>query len=743
MNVIEEKILKPLNPQQREAVMALDGPVLIVAGAGSGKTRAITHRMAWLIAARKVPAWNIFAATFTNKAAGEMRHRVLELLNLPPSTRFSIATFHSHCAAILRREAAAAGLNPNFTICDESDQLGLIKKVMRDAGLKPEDIHPAQAQWFITQCKMKLQSPDAAEQELAGAPDDAQPALLVDIYRRYQNELEACSGLDFEDLIVRTVDLFRSRPEVLEQYQRRYQFILIDEYQDTNFSQFVLIRLLADAHKNVCVVGDEDQSIYSWRGAEITNLLEFPRYFPGARIIKLERNYRSHGNILKAAGAVIANNRQRIGKTLFTDKPAGPPLGLIKAQRERDEAESVAACILRLNAVEGVPLREMAVFYRANSLSRNFEDALRANGIAYTVVGGVKFYDRAEIKDCLAYLRALVNPDDVLSLVRIINKPARGIGVRSVEQAQALARQAGVPLYELITHDGRMEELSGAVRNRLAAFGAQLRRWSGLKDRLPPSALMKTILDDTGYLNWLKKTEGFLFEGKRENVEELISTMKQYETDHPNDNLHDYLNAVALTQSVDEYDRGADSVSLMTVHSAKGLEFDTVFIVGLEDGVFPSRLAVEQQGDLEEERRLFYVALTRARRRCFLSFARSRMMFGQVRWSVPSPFLYETPRDVLVTAEEALDWAGEYTGAAPSAIPLASDRTGAAIRSDAAPPPASVSAPDVGREVRHPFFGPGRIVDVKGTGRRRKLVIAFADGLVHEILEAYAQLEYK
>lgn len=715
---ITQKILDPLNPQQREAVLAVDGPVLIVAGAGSGKTRAITHRMAYLIAAKKIPAWHIFAATFTNKAAGEMRHRVLGLLNLPPSTRFSIATFHSHCANILRREAVAAELNTNFTICDESDQLAIIKKVVKELGFKPEDLNPGHAQWFINQAKMKLQLPADLEKEL----DSDRDSMLLDVFRRYQREMAESNGVDFEDLILKVVDLFQKRPDVLEQYQKRYQYVLIDEYQDTNYSQLMLVRLLGGAHKNVCVVGDEDQSIYSWRGAEIENLLKFPEHFPGARIIKLEQNYRSHGNILKAAGAVIENNKLRIGKKLFTDKDDGPPLGLIKAGREREEADYVAGCILHLNANEGVPLKEIAVFYRANSLSRTFEDALRSNGIPYAVVGGVKFYDRAEIKDCLGYLRLMVNPGDTISLMRVINKPSRGIGAKTVEQVQALARTRDITPFEVLADADRLDELSAALQKKLGAAGRQFKKWYDQKARLAPSDLMRQILDDTGYLDWLKKTEGIQFEGKRENVEELISAMKMYEADHPTDGLADYLNAVALTASVDEFDKGADCVALMTIHSAKGLEFDTVFIVGLEDGIFPSKLAVDEQGTLEEERRLFYVAVTRARRRCFLSCASSRMMFGKVRWNVPSPFLYEVPRDILAAAGEALDHSSDYTG--PRMKP----------REEAASP--------VGRRVKHSFFGEGQIVGIKGAGAKRKLVIAFSDGFVHEILESYAQLEF-
>jgi DNA helicase-2/ATP-dependent DNA helicase PcrA len=636
-------ILDPLNPAQREAVCYTDGPLLVIAGAGSGKTRVITHRIAYLIVEHGVAPWRIFAATFTNKAAGEMKRRVLKLLSLPPTTRLSIATFHSLCATILRKEGSKIGLSPRFIICDERDQVSLIKECITALDLKQTDIPPQHVQWFINQAKIRSLGPSDLDKSFTTRHGEVYGKL----YELYQRRLQENDAVDFEDLILHVVNLFQNDAQTLQHYQRMYQHILVDEYQDTNYLQYLLVKALAAEHRQICVVGDEDQSIYSWRGAELSNLLDFQKHFPEAKLVRLEQNYRSVGNILKAAGGVIANNKRRLGKSLWTTREDGERIYLLRGENEYDEAREVVSTILELHYNEGLPYSSCAIFYRQNSISRCLEDALRERNIPYRVIGGIRFYDRAEIKDLVAYLNVVVNPENSLSLRRIINKPRRGLGDKSILKIDTLASERAASFHHALLQAIEDEILSQTTVRKAQEFLAMLADWrSALKRKTKPLQLLETILQDTRYVESLGDEKSLEVIMKKENIEELKNAIAQYFAEHRGVHLEDFLSMVALASHQDELRDDEESVSLMTIHCAKGLEFDVVFIVAMEEPIFPNRRSVEESGDLEEERRLFYVGMTRARKRCFLSRAECRNCYGTVTYNVPSLFLRELPHDV-------------------------------------------------------------------------------------------------
>ncbi len=737
-----QQLIDSLNPAQREAVTTADGPLLVIAGAGSGKTRVITHRIAWLVRTCNVEPWRIFAATFTNKAAEEMRLRVGRLVPGSDVARLSISTFHSLCVGILRREAQHAGLSPRFTICDDNDQLALIKDCLRSMGMAPKSVGPEQIRNYIAAAKIQMLDPEAARHQMQW---EVGP-IAADVYDLYQKRLVAGDGVDFDDLILHVVRIFQREPEVLAHYQRRWRYLLVDEYQDTNRVQFELVRLLAAGHGNLCVVGDEDQSIYSWRGAEIENLLKFPDIFPGTRIVRLEQNYRSTETILRAASAVIANNRQRLGKELWSERGLGERITMIAGWNERDEAATVVQAIRWLNRLRGVPLSEIAVFYRVNALSRVFEDQLRQAGINYRVIGGIKFYDRAEVKDLLAYLRLVVNPRDGAALARVINKPARGIGEKSIAALFQDAAAKNISLYDALIaqKNDKGGALSGKARLGANTLVTLLAQWAEFSENHTPQEVLERILRDTGYEDALGSQGDLDAITRRENVAELVSALEQFHENDREATLADFLERVALVTAQDEMAEG-EAVSLMTMHCAKGLEFRAVFIVGMEDPLFPSQRAVEDQGNFEEERRLFYVGITRARDLLFLTRADSRTLHGRPCYNTPSLFLREVPAELLRMIEDARREWNERTldGAEGAALrdhgpervaeALADpvyDRSGAAAGKFA-----------VGMRVSHERLGEGEIVGVSGDGERRKITVRFDAGLEMEILERYGGLQ--
>ena len=636
-------LLKGLNPAQQKAVQLTDGPQLIIAGAGSGKTRVITHKIAYLIKNKKIPPWRILAVTFTNKAANEMKERVINLLDFPGEVRLNISTFHSMCARFLRREAPKVGLTPHYSIIDERDQMALIKDCMKLLEISKQELEPKTARQVINHAKINFLGPDDVENQFFGVAGDALPK----VFRLYQKRLKKSDAMDFEDLILYMVKLFREDPETRRFYQERFQYILVDEYQDTNLVQYEFIRLLADHHRNLCVVGDEDQSIYSWRGAKITNLLDFEKHFPGTNLTKLEQNYRSTSLILKAADSVIGRNRERIGKSLWTQRKGGDPIYLIHAMDEKEEARIVVETMLQLHHLSEVPLSEMSIFYRQNSLSRAFEDEIRRRRVPYRIVGGTKFYDRAEIKDLIAYLKAAVNPNNTIALQRIINTPTRGIGARTVQKLLLLGGEKNLTLFQALELAVKEKRLSSRALKKVSEFLEQLKEWRRDVQTMNPYDLLRKIIDDTGYVDSLGDPHNLEVISRKENIQELQNAIQDYFITSPQSTLEQYFETLSLSAPVDQLQGDEEFVSMMTLHCAKGLEFDTVFLVGMEDPIFPSRKTLEETGNVEEERRLFYVGMTRAKNRLFLSRAESRMMFGSREWNLPSMFLENLPAQYI------------------------------------------------------------------------------------------------
>jgi DNA helicase-2/ATP-dependent DNA helicase PcrA len=640
-------LLDRLNPQQREAAIAADGPLLVIAGAGSGKTRVIAHRVAHLIRERGVHPRRIFAATFTNKAASEMRHRVHALLDGSGSALpLSINTFHALCSIILRAHAPLVGLSKQFIIADESDSRSCMRDALRELNISKEEINPQQALWVVSQCKMRLKGSEAVGQVINTTVE----AQYVQAFERYQRLLRSGDAADFDDLIGLVVRLFEENPSILEEYQDRCEYLLVDEYQDTNHAQFRLVTLLGAKHRNVCVVGDEDQSIYSWRGADLTNLLDFQKHYPGARLVKLEQNYRSTGNVLAAAGAVIARNKERIGKTLWTSIGDGLPIGLLTAQTDRQEAERICWIIKNLVKETGYEYRDIALFYRVNWLSRVYEDMLRDHDIPYQVIGGASFYERTEVRDLVSYLQFAANPHANLAFLRIINKPRRGVGQKTLDDLMEAAALHGRSLYSQVEESVANGELRGKARAALALLAEVSKDWVSLATKETPSRVLRRILDDTGYRESLGDEASLEARSRLENIEQLEASLVSFEMEREGAKLPDWLESVALASAQDDLKDG-DAVSLMSLHAAKGLEYPVVFMAGMEDPIFPNQRAVRERGNDEEERRLFYVGITRAMRMLVLSRAETRVAYGELRFHQPSPFLRDVPSELIEPAE--------------------------------------------------------------------------------------------
>lgn len=641
----EDLILKDLNPYQREAVVHFEGPLLIIAGAGSGKTRTITHRIAYLMAHYKVPSHHILGVTFTNKAAEEMRRRVERLVGASKTPW--IRTFHSTAAAILREQIHHLGGNytQNFTILDEDDSRAAIAQTMKELGCSDEGLNPSFVAEVIDRAKDDLIGPEEFASRRLGVFDSYLLELLDRIYKHYQRKLEASNALDFADLIRLTVRLFQERLDILNFYRDRFRFIVIDEYQDTNYAQYIFSRMLAEKYENICVVGDDDQSIFGWRGADPTNIFKFEHDFPNCRVVQLKMNYRSTARILRAASAVIQNNQLRKPKELIAKRPEGERLYLYCARDEHDEAEFVAQQIEHLHYDKGVPLNHIAVLYRINTLSRVLEEALIRRGIPYEIVRGLKFYERAEIKDLLAYLRFLVNPADDLSLARIVNKPRRGIGEKTIALLQKHARTAHCSLWDAIKYGSENSDLGTSARARLKEFYSLIESLRDYAKTHSPSELVVEILHRTGYLTELQ-AEGLDSEERVGNIEEFIGYVKQFEQ---RGGLRELLEEVALMAEADTYSGEQGRVALMTLHSAKGLEFDYVFLVALEENILPHGRSI-REGTLEEERRLCYVGLTRAKERVYLSFTNQRSLYGRLLLNAPSRFIWELPQEDIETS---------------------------------------------------------------------------------------------
>ncbi len=631
--------LSMLNPQQRLAAETLEGPVLILAGAGSGKTRALTCRVANLMD-HGVPAWSILALTFTNKAAKEMKERIMQLVGDQAEDAW-ISTFHSTCAKILRRDIEKLGYARSFAIYDDDDQGAVIKEILKRFNIDEKFLPPREIKAKISDAKNKLMSPD---EWFAKSERDYRSQMLHDVFVEYESRLKALNALDFDDLLVKTLTLLAEHPPVLDYYRNKFRYVLVDEYQDTNYAQYMLVKLLTDRSRNLCVVGDDDQSIYGWRGADIRNILDFEKDYPDAVVIKLEQNYRSTANILDAANQVIAHNAGRKEKALWTEAGEGESIKLFCAGDEREEAAWVADRIRQLNK-HGEAYGHMAVLYRTNAQSRVIEEMLMRSGIPYKVFGGQKFYDRKEVRDVIAYLRVIVNPTDDVSLRRIINVPKRSIGETTVQELANHARENEMPLYSALTD--MPESLSARPRKCVGDFFMLMTMLVAMKESLPLSDFVKLLIEKTGLMEQYQKEDTDESRARVENIQEFMGAVEEFARAEPDATLEDYLENVALVTDMDREENERGYITLMTLHSAKGLEFPTVFMVGLEEGIFPSARSLMDENRVEEERRLCYVGITRAQRRLFISRANQRMLYNQVNHNPPSRFLDEIPTRLL------------------------------------------------------------------------------------------------
>ncbi len=751
-----EALLAGLNPVQREAATAPDGPLLIVAGAGSGKTRVLTHRIAYLIATQRVSPFGLLAITFTNKAAGEMKERVASLIG-PVAHRMWVSTFHSACARILRREAARVGLRSSFSIYDQGDAVRLTDYVRRDLNLDPKRFPPRQLHARISAYKNDLVTPD----EVLEAAETKAEQRYGEVYREYQRRLLEASAVDFDDLLLLAVRLFRDHPDALARWRHRFAYVLVDEFQDTNLAQWELVRLLATEHRNVMVVGDADQAVYAFRGADYRNLLRFEEEFPDATVIVLEQNYRSTQAILDAANAVIANNAARRPKHLWTEQVGGELLTQYQAEDEHDEAAFCVHEMQRLADADGYRFSDLAVFYRTNAQSRVLEETLVRAGVPYRVVGGVKFYDRREIKDALAYVRALVNPDDEVSWKRIVNVPKRGVGDTSVGKVDAHARRAG-----LTFRDSLREAAVAGVAGKAVAGIQDLLTLMTLFEQASAGGVARTveaILEHSGYLAELESERSIEAQGRIENLAELVGVCREFDDALDVGNLSGlpaiagvgtagddgtpaapptgvarlaaFLEAVSLVtdlEMAEGEDEDHSAVTLMTLHAAKGLEFPVVFITGLEDGVFPHLRSLGEPEALEEERRLCYVGITRARERLYLCHAWRRTLYGATDYYSASRFLSEIP-DELVHAIGMERTRGEGPEAHREAV------VDAALRAGSTSKPA-MPAIRVGDDVVHETFGEGVVLDVEGGGDSAEAVVRFRDVGEKRLLLAWAPL---
>jgi DNA helicase-2/ATP-dependent DNA helicase PcrA len=710
-----ETYLADLNPAQREAVLTTEGPLLVIAGAGSGKTRVLTHRIAHLLAAVGVKPPEILAITFTNKAAGEMRERAENLVGAPARASW-IMTFHSACGRILRREAPRLGYRSNFTIYDSADQLRLTKSVLEELDRDPKRFTPRGIHSQISNAKNQLVSPE----EYAGRVSSFYDQTVAEAYELYQRRLFGSNAVDFDDMLYLTVDVLQRFPEALERWQKAFRYVLVDEYQDTNHAQYVLLKLLAAHHHNVFAVGDPDQSIYAFRGADIRNILEFERDFPEARTIALEQNYRSTNSILEAANAVIRNNRERKEKNLWSDLGDGEPVRAVEVEDEHAEARYVAAEIAML-VEQGYSGREIAVFYRTNAQSRVLEDVLVRQGIAYQVIGGPRFYERAEIKDAVAYLQVIDNPFDAVSLMRVANRPRRGIGDSSIERLRAHADAMGISLFDAMAQP-EVAGVGTAPAKNVRAFHTLMQSLQSAAQELTVPELVERVLEQSGYLESLEAERTIEAQGRVENLQELVGVAREWAETAAEPSLSGFLQEISLYSDQDAIRGEGSLVTLMTLHNAKGLEFRAVYLIGMEEGIFPHQRSVEEQG-VEEERRLCYVGMTRAMEKLTLLHASSRSLYGGRSYNLPSRFLDELPeRHVERDRLRPASWS-QYGAPRPSQVA----------------PQEHVPSLQTGDSVRHGTLGEGVVTRIEPGG---VVTVRFAqDGSERKLMLDYAPLE--
>lgn len=723
--------LDTLNDRQKEAVLTTEGPLLVLAGAGSGKTRVLTYRIAYLIEEKGIKPENILAITFTNKAANEMKERIEKLIGGKAQNMW-IGTFHSICVRILRRNIDRIGYSRNFVIFDTTDQKTLIKDCIKELNLNEEFYEPKAILSFISSQKDKLIDADTYMRDNYGDFRERNKAL---IYSLYQKKLKENNALDFDDLIFKTIDLFRKNPDVLNDYQERFKYILVDEYQDTNRAQYELIRLLSRKYMNICVVGDDDQSIYKFRGADIRNILEFEKDFPDTKVIKLEQNYRSTKTILEAANHVINNNYGRKSKRLWTENDGGTLIKLYRGYNEHDEANFIANKINEKIKNEGLKFSDFAVLYRTNAQSRVIEEALIKSNIPYKIVGGLKFYDRKEIKDIIAYLRLIQNPVDNISLKRIINVPKRGIGSKTIEKIEAYCQKTGESLYSAILDAEDIPGLSQRAIANINKFTTLINKFIAMKEILGVRGLIENVIDSIGYIEELKKENTIEAESRIENIKEFISVAIDFEQKSEENTLEEFLASISLLSDIDNVEDEGNAVLLMTLHSAKGLEFPVVFLAGMEERIFPLSRALENDEELEEERRLCYVGITRAMKTLYMTYATERTLYGHTMYNAASRFINEIP-------EYLVENLNEKTVKVSNKIKKDTNRffTGV-VEKDISK--SSVSSNDIkpGKKVRHKIWGIGTVVQVKDKGGDKEISVAFESKGIKKLMLNFAPIE--
>ena len=744
-------VLKTFNPQQLAGVQTLEGPLLISAGAGSGKTRVLTYRIAYLIKHKKAFPHQILAVTFTNKAAHEMRERIgtlINSLNIPVNDRMWISTFHSLCARILKKHKALIGNHSLLTIYDNKDQLALVKKVMKDLNINEKMYNPKTFSSQIALCKRQGLSPEDVDQSVFPMYGNRFPNL----YLHYEKELKTAGAVDFEGLLLETYKLFLKHPELLEEYRKQFLYIFVDEYQDTNHIQYLIIKTLAEKHRNICVVGDEDQSIYSWRGADISNILNFDRDFPECKTIKLEQNYRSTGTIISAASALIGHNSLRKDKKLFTNNPTGQAIDLYELEDEYKEAHLISNIISDRCHNQDYSYQDFAVFYRTNAQSRVLEDSLRSRNIPYKIIGSLKFYDRLEIKDILSYLKFIANTQDEVSLKRILNSPKRGIGAGTVKNITEESQRQKKSFYETMKYLSETNQIRSPARSGVLEFIQAIEYLIGIKNNMRLSDFYKEVLEKTNYINVLKANNSIESISRLDNLQEFGNAINQFEMENEDNSLENFLGEMALLTPSDQTSNETTGVTLMTLHISKGLEFNTVFITGLEEGLFPLSQNLDDKKNLEEERRLAYVGMTRAQKKLFLTYAVKRNKFGKINYNTASSFLNEIPDDCvrlnILTKKSFFRKKHQNSR-------MNGERYTDRISYDSPPSYWEESESDflqgenngsyegiykVGRVVHHPRFGAGKIQKVEGSGDDLRVSVVFKNKRVKKFIAKYAHL---
>ena len=724
--------LKGLNDRQREAVLHVEGPLLIMAGAGSGKTRVVTHKIAYLMDQNKVSPYEILAITFTNKAANEMKERVANLIAVDVDKMW-MGTFHSICVRMLRRDIEKIGYDRSFSIYDRDDQKTLIKECMKELNLDKEMYKENSLLAKIGELKNTQVTPDEYINDNYG---DFRERNIGEAYALYQKKLRFYNALDFDDLLIKGVELLRDNPALLKKYQERFKYIFVDEYQDTNKVQYQFVKLLSGYHNNICVVGDSDQAIYSWRHADITNILDFEKDFPGARVILLEQNYRSTEAILRVANQVIKRNTQRKHKNLWTDKSEGNPAIYTRLDYSEEEAFFVARKIHHL-LYKGYKLKDMAILYRTNVQSRPFEEAFMAEELPYKVVGGLKFYDRKEVKDIIAYLKFIQNPNDNIALKRIINTPKRGIGKATIEKMEAHADEKGESLYSAVLERGSVPGLSSRAINSITPFADSMNILMAKKELMGVKDFIQETMESTGYIAELEKEGTIEAKTRIENIKDFLSVALNFETKNPEGTLEDFLASVSLLSDVDKTTDEENVISMMTVHSAKGLEFPVVFLVGMEEGLFPITRSMDSLEELEEERRLCYVAVTRAEEQLFITSAKARTIYGRTEGTIPSSFLDEMGDTLEIDTSQEKKREVKKD-------PLEVRRTMEYNKDNFIPKPVKKNPTDVkvsvGTKVRHEKFGDGMIVSIEEMDDDKKIRIAFDGGGLKTLMLSMAPI---